>query len=447
MVSGTMTQPKRMPSDECRMSNGASRHSPLAIRHSRRFSSIWKEARRYLVGGVNSPVRAFGQINVPPVMLASGRGAFVTDVRGRRWLDLVMGWGSLILGHNHPAVVRAVTARGKAGLMLGFTHPEEATLARLIVEAVPGVEQVRFTVSGTEACLTAIRLARAVTGRSKLVLIEGGYHGHGESFMARGAGTPVGIAQDIIHIPFNDAGAVEAVLRRFHEEVAAVIVEPVPANMGVIVPEPGFLGRLRALTEREGTLLMFDEVVTGFRLGRGGAQGYAGVRPDLTTFGKIIGGGLPIGALGGPRELMRRLAPEGEVFHGGTFAGHPLSMAAGIATLIQLQAQPPYERMEWLAQRVAEGLITAATERQVPIQINRMGSMLTVFFAEGPIRHAVEARASDRRRFARWARAMMSEGILIPPSPFEAWFLSSAHEEVDVERIIRAGRTAFRRLR
>jgi glutamate-1-semialdehyde 2,1-aminomutase len=411
-------------------------------------NGLWEEAARCLVGGVNSPVRAFRQVNGDPLMLVRAKGAQVRDATGRHFLDFIMGWGALVLGHNPPVVVEALQRATTQGLLMGLTHPVEVELARLISEAVPSVEQVRFTVSGTEACMTAVRLARAYTERSKVLAFDGCYHGHGDSLLAgKSAGIPEPAAADSLTVPFNDPGAFEMALRRSGGELACVIIEPVAANMGLVIPEPGFLSRVRDLTTRQGIVLIFDEVVTGFRLGLGGAQGYFGITPDLTTFGKILGGGLPIGALGGPRRIMERLAPEGAVFHGGTFAGHPLSLAAGIATLRTLKARPPYERLDRLAGMLVEGLVKSATRSDVPVQVNRIGSMLTLFFSDAPVQNFAQAKAGRRDRFAGWFQALRRQGVLVPPSPFEALFLSAAHSEDHVAQFIRASRKAFRALR
>jgi len=350
---------------------------------------------------------------------------------------------------------------------MGLTHPAEVELARLIATAVPSIEQIRFTTSGTEACMIAVRLARAHTGRTKILTFSGCYHGHGDSLMAglpaatktrlqtdfsaaqagKTAGLPDLLARETLTVPYNDPAAIQAAIQRYGTELACVIIEPVAANMGVVVPEPGYLGMMRELTSHYGIMLLFDEVVTGFRVGRGGAQGYFGIKPDLTTFGKIIGGGLPIGAVGGSRAIMQRLAPIGDVFHGGTFAGHPLSMASGIATLKELDAHPPYERLERLAQRLVEGLVKLSTRSGVAIRINRLGSMFTIFFSESPVRNAQEANASRQELFAQWANGLRRSGVLIPPSPFEALFLSSAHTETHVERFLKASQDAFKRIR
>jgi glutamate-1-semialdehyde 2,1-aminomutase len=397
------------------------------------LSSLLKPSQ-YLVGGVNSPVRAFRQVGAEPLTLVAGQGAEVVDAAGRRYVDFIGGWGALILGHRHPAVERALTRALKSDWLLGLTHPGEGELARRIAQTVPSCERVRFTVSGTEACMTAVKLARAVTGRSKLLLFEGCYHGHGDSLME---------SKSAVRVPYNDIDATGAAFARHGRELACAIVEPVAANMGVVPPREGFLECLRALTAQHRSLLIFDEVVTGFRLAFGGAQEHVGIQADLTTFGKIIGGGLPIGAVAGPERLMRWLSPEGDVYHGGTFAGHPLSMAAGIAALDTLSARPPYERLERLARGTADGLEDAARVSRVSVQVNRSGSMFTLFFADGPVRNQAEAKASHTDRFARWANALRERGVLVPPSPFEALFLSTAHTERHIERLVAASRAAF----
>lgn len=407
-----------------------------------------EEARRLLVGGVNSPVRAFRHVGGEPLMLVRGTGAEVIDHEGRTYGDFIMGWGALILGHRHPTVAGALGGALEHGTILGLTHPAELELARLIVEAVPSVARVRFTVSGTEACMTAVRLARAQTARTKVVVFEGGYHGHSDSLLAKvSAGIPSLLEEETVRVPFNNPRAFEDAIRRSSKELACVIVEPVAANMGVVSPLTGYLEQIRALTKRHGIVLIFDEVVTGFRLAYGGAQAQCGIRADLTTFGKIIGGGLPIGALGGSAHLMRRLAPEGDVYHGGTFAGHPLSMAAGVATLGVLKEQPPYSQIEALAARLAEGIQREAERAGVPIQVNRAGSMMTVFFSKQPVVNVDGAKGSRRDRFARWATTLRERGVLVPPSPFEALFVSAAHTRAHIDRLVEASREAFQAMR
>ena len=423
------------------MRNGDFIGRPIHIPYSTFHNAA---AEHYLVGGVNSPVRAFRHVGGTPLQLVEGSGAEVVDTAGRRYVDFISGWGALILGHRHPAVERALARALKSDWLLGLTHPAELELARRIAEAVPSAERVRLTVSGTEACMTAVKLSRAHTGRTKILVFAGCYHGHGESLMAgRTAGLPASIAAETLTVPYNDAEALEEAFSRAGRALACAIVEPAAANMGVVPPAKGFLERLRALTARHGAVLIFDEVVTGFRLDPGGAQASFNVRPDLTTLGKIIGGGMPIGAVAGPERLMRRLAPEGDVYHAGTFAGHPLSMAAGVAALDELRAHPPYERLERIAGQAADGLVEAARKAGVPVQVNRMGSMLTLFFSASPVRNAAEAKTTNIEHFARWANALRERGILIPPSPWEALFISTAHTERHIERWLAASRAAF----
>ena len=437
MASRNMTTIKKLEAGSWKLDIGAS--SSLQPPASSLLSL------RYLVGGVNSPVRAFRQVGGDPVILVRAKGATVTDRAGRRYVDFIMGWGTEILGHNPPPAVQALRHQLASGALMGLTHPAEAQLAALIAAAVPSVEQIRFTVSGTEACVTAVKLARACTSRSKILVFDGCYHGHGESVMAgKSAGLPASLAAETVSLAYNDLAAFERAIKRIGNELACVLIEPVAANMGVVVPDRRFLARIRELTAEHGILLIFDEVVTGFRLGLAGAQGLFGIDADLTTFGKIIGGGLPVGAVGGPRRLMQRLAPEGDVYHGGTFAGHPLSMAAGLAVLGALNAHPPYALLERLAGHLADGLTRAARRAGVPVQINRAGSMLTLFFADHPVTNCERAKASRRDRFAHWANALRRDGLLIPPSPFEALFVSTAHTERHAARLIRAAAAAFR---
>ncbi|MBI3087885.1 MAG: glutamate-1-semialdehyde 2,1-aminomutase [Candidatus Omnitrophica bacterium] len=398
-----------------------------------------------LVGGVNSPVRAFRAVGQEPLVLARGKGAVVTDAGGRRFVDFIMGWGALLLGHAHPSVTQAVRRRLTAGWHLGLTHEGEVALAQAIHEAMPSVEQIRFTASGTEACMTAIRLARACTGRSKIVTFEGCYHGHSDGLLVkRSAGVPETIAQETIVAPYADVQTAEAAFRRFPGQIAAVILEPVAANMGVVVPPRQFLQRLRELAAQHGSLLIFDEVVTGFRVAFGGAQARFNVTPDLTVLGKIIGGGFPIGAVGGRRELMRRLAPEGDVYHGGTFAGHPAAMAAGLATIQALQRTRPYARLAELGGQLAGGIRDAARRAGIAVHVNQLGSMLTIFFSDHPVTDFAGAQRADAARFAHAANTLRQDGILVPPSQFEAMFLSVRHTPRMVERAIASVSRALR---
>jgi glutamate-1-semialdehyde 2,1-aminomutase len=382
------------------------------------------------------------------MLAARGRGPWLTDLHGQRAVDFIMGWGALILGHRHPRVSQALRAQLSAGIHFGLTHEAEIELARLISEALPSIEQVRFTPSGTEACMTAIRLARAHTGRSKILSFEGCYHGHSDGVLvkrgsglatlglAKSAGVPESIAAETVVVPFNDGAALEEAMARFGAQLACAIVEPMPANMGVMIPDLEWLRRLRALTTQHGAVLIFDEVVTGFRVAYGGAQTVCRIAPDLTVLGKIIGGGAPIGAVGGPRRLMQRLAPEGDVYHAGTFAGHPLAMAAGVATLRELARTPVYERLEARGARLAEGLREAAARAGVAVQVNRIGSMLTPFFRDGPVRNFDDARQTDVKQFAAFANRLRDRGVLIPPSPFEAWFVSVTHTQPLIQQVV-----------
>ncbi len=399
---------------------------------------------RYLVGGVDSPVRAFRQVGAKPLILSESRGAYVWDSAGKRYVDFIMGWGTLILGHNPPGVVQALKLRLSKGMLLGLTHETEALLAREIAKAVPSVEQVRFTVSGTEACMTAVKIARAFTRRGKILVFDGCYHGHSETLMAgHSSGLPQGIAEQVVSVAFNDLPAFDRALLHYGNELACVIIEPVAANMGVVLPASGFLNHLREETKKRGIILIFDEVVTGFRLGLGGAQGAYGVAADLTVFGKIIGGGLPVGGVGGRRELMQRLAPEGDVYQGGTFAGHPLTMAAGLAALRSLRLNLPYEHLSRLADKLAGGLRALADECRVPLQVNSAGSMLTAFFTDHPVQALSDVKTVRKDLFAQWANGLRSEGILIAPSPFEAMFVSAAHTGQQVAQLLKASRKLF----
>jgi glutamate-1-semialdehyde 2,1-aminomutase len=419
-----------------------------------RQGAMRERAEDLFPGGVNSPVRAFKAVGRPPLILASGSGSRVRDVDGVEYLDCIGGWGPAILGHAHPAVVAAIHAVAGDGFALGATGPLEIELATRIRSRMPSIEQLRFTSSGTEAVMSAIRLARAATGRDLVVTFAGGYHGHSDGLLAQAgsglatlgipgsAGVTAAAAGTTIVLPFNDRTALAYAFAQHATRIAAVIIEPVAANVGVIPPEPGFLEDLRELTRNDGALLIFDEVITGFRVGPGGAQARFGVRPDLTTLGKIIGGGMPIGAYGGRRDLMAHVAPSGPVYQAGTLSGHALSMAAGIATLDALESGA-YLRLEDAGARLERGLRAAAADEGATIAISRVGSLLTVFFQAEPPLDAAEALASDRDAYARFFGAMLDAGTLLPPSPFEAWFLSLAHTDDDLDAIVAASRSAF----
>jgi glutamate-1-semialdehyde 2,1-aminomutase len=413
-----------------------------------RQAGLRRRAADLFPGGVNSPVRAFRSVGREPLVLAGGDGATVTDADGRTYLDLIGGWGPAILGHRHPAVVEAVQRAAGDGFALGATGPLEIELGERIRERMPSIERLRFTSSGTEAVMSAVRLARAATGRDLVVKFAGGYHGHSDGLLVDAgsgvatlaipgsAGVTSAAAGGTVVLPFNDRSAVATAFARHAGRIAAVVVEPVAANVGVIPPEPGFLEDLRARTRSDGALLIFDEVITGFRVGPGGAQARYGVRPDLTTLGKIIGGGMPIGAYGGRADLMGHVAPEGPVYQAGTLSGHPLSMAAGIATLDHLD-EAAYLRLEAAGERLETGLREAAARvARRPVAIARVGSLLTLFFLEHPPIDAADALAGDRDAYARLFGAMLDDGILLPPSPFEAWFLSLAHDDAVIDRVV-----------
>ncbi|MBX6340917.1 MAG: glutamate-1-semialdehyde 2,1-aminomutase [Thermomicrobiaceae bacterium] len=420
-----------------------------------RSEELYEEARRYLPGGVNSPVRAFRAVGGTPPFIARGAGATLYDVDGHAYLDYVLSWGPLIAGHAHPRVVARLREVVERGTSFGAPTEVEVALARRVVEQVPSIEMVRFVNSGTEATMSAIRLARAATGRPKLIKFVGCYHGHADPLLATAGsglltlgipsspGVTPGTAADTISLPFNDLAAVEHAFATWEDEIAAVIVEPVAGNMGVIPPAPDFLAGLRRIADRYRALLIFDEVITGFRLAPGGAQERYGVLPDLTCLGKIIGGGLPCAAYGGRRDLMEQVAPLGPVYQAGTLSGNPLAMAAGLATLDVLAEPGSYERLDALAGRLADGLRAAAREAGVPATVNRVGSMLTAFFTDGPVTDYDSAVRADTDAYAAFHRAMLRRGVYLAPSQFEATFLSLAHREEDVDRTVAAAREAL----
>jgi glutamate-1-semialdehyde 2,1-aminomutase len=420
-----------------------------------RTRSLVARATRLFPGGVNSPVRAFRAVERPPLVLERGEGSHVFDTDGRRYVDFIGAWGPAILGHAHPAVVAAVARAASDGFALGATHPLEVELGEAICRAMPSLERLRFTSSGTEAVMSAVRLARAATGRPLVVKFAGGYHGHSDGMLVEAgsgvatqgipgsAGVPEATAALTLVLPYNDLSAVSRAFSSHAGRIAAVIVEPVAANIGVVPPRPGFLESLRGATRADGSLLIFDEVITGFRVGLGGAQARFDVRPDLTTLGKIIGGGMPIGAYGGRADLMDLVAPEGPVYQAGTLSGHPLSMAAGIATLALLEPAG-YEALEATAAELEDGLRAAAGDAGRAIAVSRVGSLLTVFFRpEAPI-DATGAFKADRAAYGRFFGAMLDRGILLPPSQFEAWFVSLAHGPAEVTATLEAARAAFR---
>ena len=407
-------------------------------------------ARRYLPGGVNSPVRSFRGVGGTPPFFNRAEGQFVYDIDGNRYLDMVLAYGPLILGHLHPRVVAAVSRQLELGEAFGGPTEAEVELAEQIGRRMPSLEMIRLVSSGTEAAMSAIRRARAATGRDLLVKFAGCYHGHSDSLLAAAGsgvatlsipgspGVPQGTVADTIVLPFNDPEAVAELFAGSGERIAAVIVEPVPGNMGVVRPREGYLELLRELTRGHGSLLILDEVISGFRVGQGGAQGMFGITPDLTCLGKVIGGGLPVGAFGGRRDLMSQLAPEGAVYQAGTLSGNPLAVAAGLAALQVLDGPEPYQHLEVLGAQLESGILAAAQHRACPIQVNRQGSMLTVYFSTVPVTDYRSALASDRDAFARVHSELLRRGVFWPPSAFESAFLSVRHEPSDVDHLVSA---------
>ena len=417
-----------------------------------RSHHAFARAKRLMPGGVNSPARAFGAVGGEPIFFARAQGAYLEDLDGNRYLDYIGSWGPMILGHGHPKVVEALHAAVDRGTSYGAPTEAESDLAELICEAVPSVEKVRLVNSGTEAAMSAIRLARGYTGRDKIVKFAGNYHGHvdgllvaaGSSAATLGVpnspGVTAGTAQDTLVLRYNDAEGLEAAFQREGPKIAAVIVEPVVGNMGCVKASAGFRNALRELTEKHGALLIFDEVITGFRVAYGGAQSVFGVRPELTVFGKIIGGGLPVGAYGGAAKIMDHVLPAGKVFQAGTLSGNPLATAAGIATLRVLRDTNPYPRLQQLATRLANGLEEAAQAAGVAHWLGWFNSMMTLFFAPGPVTDWDSASRSDTARYARWFWGMLERGIYLPCSQFEALFVSAAHTESDVDATVAAAR-------
>jgi glutamate-1-semialdehyde 2,1-aminomutase len=416
---------------------------------------LFRKAKELMPGGVNSPVRAFRAVGGTPVFMASGRGAHVKDVDGNDYLDFVCSWGPLILGHCHPEVMKALAAVLETGTSFGASTSGEVALAEEILKAFPSVERVRLVNSGTEAILSAVRLARAATRRDKILKFEGCYHGHSDSLLVKAGsgvatlglpdspGVPQVLAELTLTIPFNDFEALESAFKTHRDQLAAAMIEPVVGNMGVVPPKPGFLERLRALTEEQGTVLIFDEVITGFRVAYGGAQQLYGIRADLTTLGKVIGGGLPVGAYGGKSSLMELVAPSGPVYQAGTLSGNPLAVAAGAKTLEVLRRPGTYERLEALGKRLGEGLVEQAKQAGIPLSVNRMGSMLTAFFNSAPVTDYPSAKASDSVKFATFFGEMLSRGVYFPPSQFESLFVSTAHSEEEIDRAVGSAGEVF----
>jgi glutamate-1-semialdehyde 2,1-aminomutase len=423
---------------------------------NQRSKVLFARAQKRIPGGVNSPVRAFKSVGGDPRFIKSGKGSRIHDVDGNSYLDYMGSWGPLILGHCPAKVLAALRSQISLGTSFGASTENEVVLAEMIAEAIPSIEKVRLVNSGTEATMSAIRLARAFTGRNRIIKFDGCYHGHVDSLLVKAGsglatlglpdsqGVPPQEVSSTISIPYNDSDVLQHALERNRSEVAAVIVEPIAGNMGTVLPAKGFLQRLRKLTREHGVLLIFDEVITGFRLSYGGAQDVLKIKPDLTCLGKIIGGGLPVGAYGGHREIMKWVAPEGPVYQAGTLSGNPLAVTAGIATLKALGHTGGYARLERLTTELVSGLRKAAEQIGIPVQINTIGSMFTVFFASSPVTNFHTAKSSDTARYSKFFHALLKKGVYFPPSQFETCFVSLAHTHDDIQTTIQTAREAFR---
>ncbi|USK58989.1 glutamate-1-semialdehyde 2,1-aminomutase [Peribacillus asahii] len=424
------------------------------MRSYEKSKQAFAEAVHLMPGGVNSPVRAFKSVDMDPIFMERGKGSKMYDIDGNEYIDYVLSWGPLILGHSNERVVEALKKVAESGTSFGTSTLIENELAKLVIERVPSIEMIRMVSSGTEATMSALRVARGYTGRNKILKFEGCYHGHGDSLLIKAGsgvatlglpdspGVPVGTAQNTITVPYNDLAAVKYAFEQFGEDIACIIAEPVAGNMGVVPPQPGFLEGLREVTEQYGALLIFDEVMTGFRVGYNCAQGYFGVTPDLTCLGKVIGGGLPVGAFGGKREIMEKVAPSGSIYQAGTLSGNPLAMTAGFETLSQLTPEV-YEEFKRKGDILEKGIGEAAKKYGIPHTFNRAGSMIGVFFTNEDVINFETAKTSDLTFFASYFREMANQGVYLPPSQFEGLFLSTAHSDEDLEKTIAAAEHAF----
>ena len=429
------------------------------MRSRSKSEELFAAALQYIPGGVNSPVRAFRAVGGHPFFVNKASGSKVWDVDGNEYIDYVGTWGPAILGHAHQKVIKAIQDAAQHGTSFGIPNPFEVDMARLICSLVPSVQKVRMCNSGTEATMSAIRLARGFTKRDKIIKFDGCYHGHADSLLVKAgsgaltfgnpdsAGVPAAFTQHTIVLPFNETGAVKQAFEANRGEIAGIIVEPVPGNAGLYLPKPGYLEFLREITRSNGALLIFDEVMTGFRLAKGGAQERFRITPDLSCFGKVIGGGLPVGAFGGRGEIMDCLAPLGPVYQAGTLSGNPLAMAAGIAALEELSASDAYNQLEQMGAQLESGLRQAATKAGIPVQLNRCGSMFCAYFTADPVHNLADAMKSDRERFKQYFQGMLEEGVYLAPSQFEAGFLSTAHTAADIEKTVEAAHRVLGRLR
>ncbi|MGX2960752.1 glutamate-1-semialdehyde 2,1-aminomutase [Peribacillus sp. JNUCC 23] len=428
------------------------------MRSYEKSKQAFAQAQNLMPGGVNSPVRAFKSVDMDPIFMERGKGSKIYDIDGNEYIDYVLSWGPLILGHSNDHVVEAIKKVAETGTSFGASTLIENELAKLVIERVPSIEMVRMVSSGTEATLSALRLARGYTSRDKILKFEGCYHGHSDSLLIKAGsgvatlglpdspGVPEGIARNTITVPYNDLASVKYAFEQFGEDIAAIIVEPVAGNMGVVPPEPGFLEGLRAVTEEYGSLLIFDEVMTGFRVGYNCAQGYYGVTPDITCLGKVIGGGLPVGAFGGKREILERVAPSGTIYQAGTLSGNPLAMTAGLETLSQLTPEV-YQEFIRIGDMLEAGIGQVAKKYDIPHTFNRAGSMIGLFFTNEDVINYETAKQSDLNFFGTYYREMAEQGVYLPPSQFEGLFLSTAHSDEDIEKTIAAAEQAFAKLR
>ncbi len=427
------------------------------MRSYEKSKQAFQEALKLMPGGVNSPVRAFKSVDMDPIFMERGKGSKIYDIDGNDYIDYVLSWGPLILGHANDRVVEAIKKVAENGTSFGAPTEIENELANLVIERVPSIEVVRMVSSGTEATMSALRLARGYTGRNKILKFEGCYHGHGDSLLIKAGsgvatlglpdspGVPEGIAKNTITVPYNDLDSIRYAFEQFGDDIAGVIVEPVAGNMGVVPPKPGFLEGLREVTEQYGSLLIFDEVMTGFRVGYNCAQGYFGVTPDLTCLGKVIGGGLPVGAYGGKAEIMEQIAPSGPIYQAGTLSGNPLAMTAGLETLKQLTPES-YEEFGRIADRLQDGLSRLAEKYDIPHTINRSGSMIGLFFTDEEVSNYEGAKSSDLEMFSNYYREMAHNGVFLPPSQFEGLFLSTAHTDEDIDKTLEAAEAAFKKI-